>query len=137
MWSETASIWARILVGQVLSAMLIVTDFEGFWSRILAWHTCLGEIIVSCVENVSVGRIRKLGKISYNQHPSLVECRHYQREKGPAVLHRECLLACAPSPSLNCPSPPPQTLYFLLQPSIFLLLPIPTLLFTPVLLRVS
>lgn len=64
MWSETASIWARILVGQVLSAMLIVTDFEGFWSRILAWHTCLGEIIVSCVENVSVGRIRKLGKIS-------------------------------------------------------------------------
>lgn len=123
MWSETASIWAKILVGQVLCAMLIVTDFEGFWSRIIAWHTCLGEIIGSCVANVSVGRIGKPGEISYNQHPFPVEGRDYQRVKGAAVLHRECLLACTPSPTLNCPSPPPQTLHFLLQPSIFLLWP--------------
>lgn len=121
----------------VLCAMLTATDFEDFRSRIIAWHTCLGEVIGSCVENVSVGRIRKLGEISYHQCPS-VECRDYYRMKEVAVLHTgKCLLPCTPSPTLNCTSTPPQTPRFLLQLSLFLLLSLPTLLSTPALLRTS
>lgn len=131
MWNEIAATdfqSGQILVGQVLNK----SSVPCWWSQTLkasgaGCHTCLGEILGSCVENVSIGRIGKLGEISYNQCPP-VEYRDYHRMKEAAVLHTgngSChvhLLQC------SALSPPPQALRFLLQHSIFLLLPMPTLL---------
>lgn len=110
MWNEIAATdfqSGQILVGQVLNK----SSVPCWWSQTLkasgaGCHTCLGEILGSCVENVSIGRIGKLGEISYNQCPSPVEYRDYHRMKEAAVLHTgngSChvhLLQC------STPSPP-------------------------------